>query len=155
MACQPSFTDICRATPSRSPARHSRCFSPLQVWGSHPVAGVLGVPWFAEASYGLATATFGYHIGFIVAAFIVGARAWRGGTRNAELTFLTTLTGSAASYALGLTWLKVSTGLDWGTAFGLGVTPFLLADLLKAGLAAGILAAWALIRRRNSRRAAR
>ncbi len=122
----------------------------------YAVAGILGVPWFAGASHGVVTASFGYILGFILAAAIVGALAQRGLTRTVGLTFLTMLVGSVAIYAVGLPWLKVATGLGWGTAFGLGVTPFVLADLIKAGLAAGLFAAeWALIRRRSPGRTAR
>ena len=38
----------------------------------YAVAGMVGVPWFAEGSSGFALASFGYILGFIVAAGIVG-----------------------------------------------------------------------------------
>ncbi|MFB0943973.1 MAG: biotin transporter BioY, partial [Candidatus Nanopelagicales bacterium] len=46
--------------------------------GLYALMGVVGVPWFAEGSSGFSTASFGYILGFILAAFIVGRLAERG-----------------------------------------------------------------------------
>ena len=40
--------------------------------GLYALMGVVGVPWFAEGSSGFSSASFGYILGFILAAFIVG-----------------------------------------------------------------------------------
>jgi biotin transport system substrate-specific component len=58
--------------------------------------------------------------------------------------------GDLTIYAIGVPWLKATLGLTWATAFSLGFTPFLVADLLKAALAAGLFTgAWALVDRRR------
>ena len=44
----------------------------------YAVAGIAGVPWFAEGSSGFAMPSFGYILGFIVAAGIVGRIAEHG-----------------------------------------------------------------------------
>jgi biotin transport system substrate-specific component len=47
------------------------------------------------------------------------------------------MAGVLVIYAVGATWLAVVLGLDPWQAIVLGVAPFLLADLVKAVLAAG------------------
>lgn len=119
----------------------------------YALLGMVGMPWFADGAHGVVAASFGYIVGFVLAAAMVGALAQRGGTSTPLRTFGTMLVGSLAIYAVGLPWLKVVAGLDWVSAFALGVAPFVLGDVIKAGLAAGIFAAaWALIRRRSSER---
>jgi biotin transport system substrate-specific component len=114
----------------------------------YAVAGVLGVPWFAEGSSGLVTVTFGYIIGFIAAAALVGHLAERGWTARPWRTATMMVLGNAVIYAVGVPWLKAATGMSWSDALALGLTPFLLGDLIKVGLAVGAFsAAWALIRR--------
>src|SRR6187402_1694587 len=46
------------------------------------VAGLVGVPWFSDKHYGWEFASFGYIIGFVVAATLVGALARRGADRT-------------------------------------------------------------------------
>lgn len=118
----------------------------------YAIAGIAGVPWFAGAKHGVVLVTIGYILGFILAAALVGALAQRGGTKSPSRTFGTMLVGSVAIYAVGVPWLKVALGVDWATAVTLGMAPFILADFLKAALAAGLFAAaWALIRRNKPR----
>ena len=63
-------------------------------------------------------------------------------------TALAMLLGNVAIYALGLPWLAHTTGLKGQALFGAGLTPFLLGDTLKLGLAALLLpTAWKLLRR--------
>ena len=55
----------------------------------YAVAGLAGVPWFAEGSSafksGALTVSFGYILGFIAAAALVGWLAERGATRTAPV----------------------------------------------------------------------
>ena len=44
--------------------------------------GAAGVPWFAEQNSGIALPTFGYIVGFVVAAAVVGGLARRGADRT-------------------------------------------------------------------------
>ena len=112
--------------------------------------GLAGVPWFAGASSGYVSATFGYILGFVAAAALVGWLAQRGWTRTPWRTASAMVLGSIAIYAIGVPWLKATLGLSWSTAISLGLTPFVIADLLKAALAAGLFsAAWALVDRRR------
>ena len=96
------------------------------------------------------SATFGYILGFVAAAALVGWLAQRGWTRTPWRTAAAMVLGSIAIYAIGVPWLKATLGLTWSTAISLGLTPFLVADLLKAALAAGLFTgAWALVDRRR------
>ena len=54
-------------------------------------------------------------------------------------------------YAIGVPWLKAAVGVTWSQALSLGLTPFLVGDLLKAALAAGIFTlAWRWVDHRRS-----
>ena len=100
---------------------------------------------------GMVTATFGYILGFVLAAAVVGLLAQRGWTRSPWRTFASMLVGSAVIYAVGVPWLKAAVGVTWSQAVSLGLTPFLVGDLLKAALAAGIFTlAWRWIDARRS-----
>ena len=103
--------------------------------------GVIGVPWFAGGASGVeyvAGATGGYLVGFVLAAGMVGAfvdREPRARTLAGLIPVM--MAGVLVIYAVGATWLAVVLGLDPWQAIVLGVAPFLLADLVKAVLAAG------------------
>ena len=103
------------------------------------LAGMVGVPWFAEGSSGFSSASFGYILGFIVAAFIVGRLAERGASTTALRSAGLMVVGNIAIYAVGVTWLKFAIDVDWATAMSLGVVPFLIGDAIKIALAAGLL----------------
>jgi len=105
----------------------------------YAVAGVVGVPWFAEGSSGFALASFGYILGFIVAAGIVGRIAEHGATHSAWRTAGLMIIGNLAIYSIGVTWLKYAIDSTWVTALQLGVVPFLIGDAVKIALAAGLL----------------
>src|SRR5918996_1518923 len=57
------------------------------------VAGGLGVPWFAEAGSGWGGASFGYLVGFILAAEGIGRVAARGGDRTPARAVATMVLG--------------------------------------------------------------
>jgi len=115
------------------------------------MVGLLGVPWFAGQSGGMDTLgspTFGYLIGFVVAALVLGALAGRGWDRKLAPALAMFALGSLVIYAFGLPWLMVSLHFGLGTGLAKGVTPFLLGDAIKVLVAAGLLpTAWALVRR--------
>lgn len=112
------------------------------------VVGLAGVPWFAGGSSG-AGASFGYIVGFVVAAGVVGALADRGATRSTVRTAALMVLGNIVIYAIGVSWLKVALGATWVTAMSLGMTPFLLGDAIKVLIAAGLFPmAWRLVQRR-------
>lgn len=107
--------------------------------GLYALMGVVGVPWFAEGSSGFSTASFGYILGFILAAFIVGRLAERGASTTSIQTAALMVIGNLAIYAVGVTWLKFAIDSSWATALSLGVVPFLIGDAIKIALAAGLL----------------
>ncbi|MEV0901321.1 biotin transporter BioY [Actinoplanes sp. NPDC049802] len=112
------------------------------------MAGVLGVPWFADGASGWPSATAGYLVGFVLAAALTGQLAALGGDRRPVHTIGLMAAGNALIYLVGVPWLAFSTGVGLTTAVSLGLTPYLLGDVLKMLLAAGLLpGAWALVRR--------
>lgn len=116
--------------------------------GLYALAGMVGVPWFADGASGWRMASFGYVIGFVLAGAVVGALAARGGDRSPLRTVGTMALGLAVIYAAGVPWLMAWTHSGLGTALSLGVRPFLAGDAIKIALAAGLLpGAWRLLRR--------
>jgi biotin transport system substrate-specific component len=111
--------------------------------------GVAGVPWFAEGQSGYSTASFGYVIGFFLAATAAGWLAERGADRKVLKALPAMLVAEVVIYAAGLPWLALATGMTFAETLSAGLVPFLIGDAVKAALAAGVLpAAWALTRRK-------
>jgi biotin transport system substrate-specific component len=109
------------------------------------VAGVLGVTWFSEANKGWEFASFGYIVGFVLAAALVGWLARRGLDRSIVGAIGIMVLGNLVIYAIGVAWLASFLGVDLPTALEFGAWPFLIGDGLKIALAAGLLpAAWKL-----------
>jgi len=116
--------------------------------------GVLGLPVFAPSADGshqsglhalaLTAPTAGYLVGFVAAAAVVGALARRGWDRTFGSAVGAMLIGSVVLYAFGLPWLhRALAPSEWQTTLTLGLYPFVIGDLLKIFLAAGLLpAAW-------------
>ena len=105
----------------------------------YALVGMAGVPWFAQGSSGFTAPSFGYIVGFIIAALVVGRIAERGATRTAVRSAGLMIVGNVVIYAVGVTWLKFAIGADWATAIALGATPFLIGDAIKIAAAAGLL----------------
>ncbi|MFJ5259755.1 biotin transporter BioY [Streptomyces sp. NPDC088387] len=105
----------------------------------YALVGMAGVPWFAQGGHGAGAPSFGYVLGMILAATVVGALARRGADRSVLRTAGTMVLGSAIIYAVGVPYLAVATGMSATAAIAAGLTPFLLGDALKAALAMGIL----------------
>ncbi|MFI6860773.1 biotin transporter BioY [Streptomyces sp. NPDC050421] len=116
----------------------------------YALVGMAGMPWFSAGSSGAGGASFGYVLGMLLAATVVGGLARRGGDRSVLRTAGTMVLGSAIIYAVGVPYLALSTGMSASAAIAAGLTPFLLGDALKAVLAMGALpASWKLIGRRG------
>jgi biotin transport system substrate-specific component len=112
------------------------------------VAGGAGLPWFASHAHGWGGPTFGYIVGFVVAAGVVGELARRGNDRHVLSSLGLLAVGSAIVYVIGATWLAHDLHYSAQTAVSKGVTPFLLTDALKLAVAALVLpGAWTLVRR--------
>jgi biotin transport system substrate-specific component len=105
----------------------------------YAAAGAAGFPWFAEGSSGYSAPSFGYIVGFIAAAFVVGRIAEQGATRSAISTAGLMVLGNIIIYAVGVTWLKQSLDASWSDAIAWGLTPFLIGDAIKVAAAAGLL----------------
>ena len=112
----------------------------------YAVLGVIGLPVFAPLSDGshatglqaVLGATFGFVIGFIAAAFVVGLLAERNWSSHALKMFASYAIGSLVIYAFGIPVLAaVATKGDLAIAAGIMV-PFLIWDAVKA-VAAGAL----------------
>lgn len=120
--------------------------------GTYLVAGGLGVNWFAGHRDGWGGATFGYVIGYVIAAALVGWLAQRGGDRTVVRTVVTMVLGNLVIYAVGVPWLMNATGMDLSAGLQAGMTPFLVGDSIKILAAAGLLpAAWSLVKRVEKR----
>ncbi|HEX5451254.1 MAG TPA: biotin transporter BioY [Candidatus Limnocylindrales bacterium] len=97
--------------------------------------------------------TGGYLIGFLLAAAVVGRLAELGWDRNVVGSIAALVLGEVAIYAVGLPWLAASAHLGLADTLKFGLTPFLLGDLLKLAVAAGLLpVGWWAVRRRPSDR---
>lgn len=117
--------------------------------------GAAGLPVFAHGRAGLATLlgpTGGYLVGFVAAAYLVGALAERGWDRRPGSTVLAMILGNMVLYIGGLAWLFCLIRLlgkpqGGGSVLAIGLYPFLAGDALKIALAAALLpAGWSLIR---------
>ena len=114
--------------------------------------GALGWPVFQgtpEKGIGLAYmmgTTGGYLAGFVVAAAIVGWAADRGWDRNVAKFLAALLVAELAIMGLGYAWLATIIGAEKARIFG--VAPFIIADLVKVGIAAALMPAlWSLLRK--------
>lgn len=114
--------------------------------------GAAGLPVFQstpEKGIGLAYmmgTTGGYLIGMVFAAAIVGWAADRGWGSKPLRLFAAMLAGTVIVLAFGFAWLSVLIGVE--NAWTFGVVPFVLADVIKAALAASVVpAVWALVAR--------
>lgn len=108
--------------------------------------GAAGVPWFAQGNHGVGFVTFGYVIGFVLAAALVGWLARRGASRTVLGTIGAMVLGNLVIYACGVPYLAMAAyGGDLGAAVMAGAVTFMAGDGLKILLAAGLLpAAWRL-----------
>jgi biotin transporter BioY len=111
------------------------------------LGGLAGIPWFARGGgigY-LMSPTFGYIIGFVFAAFVVGSLCERGFDRKVESAILAMLIGNILIYLTGLLWLVRFVG--WKKVLTVGLYPFIIGDTIKLLVAASILPlGWKLIK---------
>jgi len=113
----------------------------------YAVVGLLGAPVFSGGQGGLATLatpSFGYVVGFIGSAALVGWLAERRWDRRFGLAALASLAATALPFVVGLPWLAVVLGQlgapnDLGAVLQAGLYPFVVGGLIKALIAAGVL----------------
>lgn len=117
--------------------------------GTYFLLGLVGLPVYSDGKSGVDVAfggSFGYLVGFVAAAFLVGALARRGFDRTPVGVLAAFAVGTAVIYACAVGWLMLHLDLPFRTAVDVGVTPFLLGAALKAFLAAAVLpGAWRLL----------
>ena len=115
--------------------------------------GALGLPFFAGGAAGFARLmgpTGGYLLAFPFAAAVTGAFAERAWDRRPGTMFLAMLAGSVIIFVLGLA--QLSRFVPGSALLQAGFLPFVLGDLTKALLAAGVFpVAWSLARRLTGR----
>ncbi|MEO3979041.1 biotin transporter BioY [Streptomyces sp. CAU 1734] len=118
--------------------------------GLYAVAGMAGMPWFAEGASGWSMPSFGYVLGMLLAATVVGELARRGADRSVPRMAGAMVLGSVIIYAVGVPYLALATGMTLSQAVAAGLVPFLIGDAIKAALAMGALpTAWKLLGRRG------
>jgi biotin transport system substrate-specific component len=114
----------------------------------YTLMGAFGLPFFAGGASGLAYLsgpTLGYLVGFVAAAYVVGALAERGLERNVRTSLVPFAIGTLVIYIFGAGWLAILFGVE--QAVTLGILPFVVGDVIKMVLAALALpAAWKLVR---------
>jgi biotin transport system substrate-specific component len=113
--------------------------------------GFVGLPVFAGAAAGpayFAGPTAGYLLGFLIAAASIGWLAERGWDRSAGSAVLAMAIGHVLLFVPGVLWLAVLFG--WPKAIAFGVTPFILATLVKTALGGAVIAAlWSYLGHRS------
>ncbi len=113
--------------------------------------GALGLPFYAGGTSGwdhLTGGTFGYFVGFVVAAWVVGWFAEHRRDRIVRTAIPAFVAGSVVIYVFGVGWLWLTVFPDLGTAISKGMTPFLVGDAVKAVFAGLLLpGAWWLVDR--------
>jgi biotin transport system substrate-specific component len=117
------------------------------------LAALAGLPFYSDASGGYDVvfgATGGYVLGFIPAAYLIGVAARRGADRNLLTAVPLFVAAQAVVFAVGVPWLAVAAGLTTSQALEAGLYPFIVGGIVKAAVAAAVLAgAWRLMPRRD------
>jgi biotin transport system substrate-specific component len=106
--------------------------------GVYLFLGAVGLPVFSGGTGGFAHfigPTGGYLIAYLPAAYLVAA-ASSPRSRSLPRDLLALSAGVLLIFALGVPWLKYSTGMSWKAAAGAGLLPFLPGDALKVAAAA-------------------
>jgi biotin transport system substrate-specific component len=116
----------------------------------------LFLPVYADGASGAEVvwgATGGYLVGFVIAAWAIGRLAEMGADRRMPIAIATFAAGQLIIFAIGVPWLKASTGMTWETAIHDGFLIFIVGGVIKA-VAAGVLtpAAWRGVRKLDDRR---
>jgi len=110
------------------------------------LGGLTTLPWFARGG-GMAyilSPTFGYILGFVLAAYLVGILTEKGWDRDIRTAVLVMLAGNVIIYIPGLLWLAKFVGIS--KVLIVGFYPFILGDVIKIFLAGLILSfSWKII----------
>lgn len=116
------------------------------------IMGAVGLPFYQSANSGWDYATgstFGYFVGFLLAAGITGWFADRRNDRHYLMSLSSLFLASGVIYICGSLWLAYRLNIPVAAgevnAVSMGVSPFLAGDVIKALLAAAVAPlGWAL-----------
>lgn len=107
--------------------------------------GAAGLPVFTGAVAGITFGTtFGYLVGFIAAAAVVGWFSQLNWHKKVSGVIASFVIGNAVIYLFGLPWLafalsNLGLASDIGSVVAAGLVPFLVGDVIKMALAAAAL----------------
>jgi biotin transport system substrate-specific component len=106
--------------------------------------GAVGLPVFSAATSLSFGPTFGYLIGFIAAAALVGYLSQRGWHRSVVGVLGSFVIANSAIYLFGLPWLAFALGTlgaanDFASVAAAGLAPFIIGDVIKMTVAAALL----------------
>jgi len=122
--------------------------------GVYALAGLAGLPVFAPKADGghvvgfaaFVGPTAGFILGFVIAAYVIGLLAERKWSSNVLKTFVAFVVGSTIIYFVGIPALSAFAFSGDFTAAVTYMVPFMLWDVVKAVIAAGLLpGAWLLV----------
>lgn len=133
----------------------------------YAVLGLVGLPVFAPEDDGshltgltaLGSPSFGYILGFILSAALIGWLAQRQWERKILGGIAAFAAGTLATFAIGLPWLAVWLGNagypnDLNSVLQSGLYPFLIGGAIKALIGAGLIRlAWFGVKRADERAA--
>ncbi|HZO35554.1 MAG TPA: biotin transporter BioY [Solirubrobacteraceae bacterium] len=109
----------------------------------------LFLPFYADGGSGASVVwgpSGGYLLGFVLAAFVVGAIAERGGDRRVAGAFAAFVAGQLVVFGFGLAGLRLAVGESWSWTVHNGFTVFIAGGLIKAAIAAAIIpSAWQIV----------
>lgn len=131
----------------------------------YAVLGLVGLPVFAPEDDGshvtglvaLGSPSFGYILGFILSAALIGWLAQRQWERKILGGLAAFAAGTVATFAVGLPWLAVWLGNagypnDLNSVLQSGLYPFLIGGAIKAAIGAGLIRlAWLGVKRADER----
>jgi biotin transport system substrate-specific component len=106
--------------------------------------GAVGLPVFSAATSLSFGPTFGYLVGFIAAAALVGYLAQRGWHKSVSGVLGSFAIANSVIYLFGLPWLAFALGSlgaanDLASVAAAGFAPFIIGDVIKMTLAAALL----------------
>ena len=107
-------------------------------FASYLLVGFLGAPVFASGAHGLSRitgATGGYLVGMLLASLLTGYLAGRKWDQKILTVIPNMILGDLVIFGAGLYWLHHSIHATWATTFKLGLTPFILGEVIKIAIA--------------------
>jgi biotin transport system substrate-specific component len=106
--------------------------------------GAMGLPVFSAATSLSFGPTFGYLVGFIAAAALIGYLSERGWHKSVTGVLGSFAIANSVIYVFGLPWLAFALGAlgaanDLASVAAAGLAPFIIGDVIKMTIAAALL----------------